>query len=230
LRTLFEVFLCVLFYLALEPIARRYWPQSLISWSRLVTGKVSDPLVCRDVLAGVTLFAGWLLLYIAALHLVGYTKLETGDELALLHGGSYYASLYLNELKMALVNSLLCLFLTLVIRLCVKNWLLVSACWIVPIMCIVTLTDGTIVDYLGSGFLLVPVLILLPRGGFLSLAACFAWGPMLYRVPFTADVSAWYFGGTKYAALVLIAPVAYTTYVCVKQYLSVTQPNNDASP
>ena len=39
-------------YLALEPYVRRRWPDLLISWSRLLSGRVRDPLVGRDVLAG----------------------------------------------------------------------------------------------------------------------------------------------------------------------------------
>ena len=41
-----------LFYLALEPYVRRKWPQILISWSRLLAGGWSDPLVGRDLLIG----------------------------------------------------------------------------------------------------------------------------------------------------------------------------------
>ena len=39
-------------YMALEPYVRRRWPDVLISWTRLLSGKVWDPLVGRDVLAG----------------------------------------------------------------------------------------------------------------------------------------------------------------------------------
>ena len=42
-----------LLYLALEPIVRRRWPDSLVSWTRLLRGRVLDPLVGRDVLLGV---------------------------------------------------------------------------------------------------------------------------------------------------------------------------------
>ena len=34
-----------LYYLALEPYVRRLWPQALISWSRVLAGRVRDPLV-----------------------------------------------------------------------------------------------------------------------------------------------------------------------------------------
>ena len=41
-----------LLYMALEPFARRRWPHVLISWKRLLAGKLRDPLVGRDVLLG----------------------------------------------------------------------------------------------------------------------------------------------------------------------------------
>lgn len=45
---------CCVLYLALEPYARKLWPHSLISWSRLVGGRLRDPLVGRDLLIGCT--------------------------------------------------------------------------------------------------------------------------------------------------------------------------------
>ena len=42
-----------LIYLALEPWVRRYWPQTMITWSRVVAGKWTDPswagICCSDV-------------------------------------------------------------------------------------------------------------------------------------------------------------------------------------
>jgi serine/threonine-protein kinase len=40
-------------YLGLEPYARRRWPQLMISWTRLLDGRLRDPMVGRDVLLGV---------------------------------------------------------------------------------------------------------------------------------------------------------------------------------
>ena len=42
-----------IFYLALEPTVRRFWPEGLISWTRLVSGDWRDPLVGWHILAGV---------------------------------------------------------------------------------------------------------------------------------------------------------------------------------
>jgi serine/threonine-protein kinase len=41
-----------LWYIALEPYVRRRWPHVLISWSRLLAGRIRDPLVGRDLLVG----------------------------------------------------------------------------------------------------------------------------------------------------------------------------------
>ena len=39
-------------YTALEPDVRRRWPQTLIGWSRVLAGRLTDPLVGRDILVG----------------------------------------------------------------------------------------------------------------------------------------------------------------------------------
>jgi len=40
------------FYVALEPYVRRFWPEALISWTRLLSGRVRDPRIGRDILIG----------------------------------------------------------------------------------------------------------------------------------------------------------------------------------
>jgi hypothetical protein len=41
-----------LLYIAIEPFVRRHWPDALISWTRLQTGRLRDPLVASHILAG----------------------------------------------------------------------------------------------------------------------------------------------------------------------------------
>jgi hypothetical protein len=53
----------VIFYLAVEPFIRRRAPHQFISWSRLLSGRMTDPLVGRDLLIGV--LAGLVTLLIA---------------------------------------------------------------------------------------------------------------------------------------------------------------------
>ena len=51
-QALFLAALSWLIYIALEPLIRRRWPDSLIAWTRLLSGRLTDPLVGRVLLAG----------------------------------------------------------------------------------------------------------------------------------------------------------------------------------
>jgi serine/threonine protein kinase len=53
------------YYLALEPYVRRAWPEILVSWARLVSGRFTDPLVGRDVFLGTLLGSVHALLWVA---------------------------------------------------------------------------------------------------------------------------------------------------------------------
>jgi serine/threonine-protein kinase len=48
--------LCGTAYLAIEPYLRRKMPRLLISWTRVLKGQVRNPLVGKDLLAGIALF------------------------------------------------------------------------------------------------------------------------------------------------------------------------------
>ena len=50
--TLFEGLGLYALYLGLEPAVRRRWPDTLISWTRALSGRLRDPLVGRDILFG----------------------------------------------------------------------------------------------------------------------------------------------------------------------------------
>jgi serine/threonine-protein kinase len=51
-----------MYYIAIEPLIRRRWPQAIVSWSRLLSGGWRDPLVGREVLIGTLLGVGWVVL------------------------------------------------------------------------------------------------------------------------------------------------------------------------
>ena len=76
--------LCWLLYVALEPYVRKHWPQAIISWSRLLAGRVRDPLVGRDLLFGVLLGLLWaLLLHVFVLLIQGQGRLAAARLLGL---------------------------------------------------------------------------------------------------------------------------------------------------
>ena len=61
----YSAFISWIFYIALEPHVRRVWSETLIGWSRLLTGRFRDPLVGRDILIGT--LAGILLTWMVQL-------------------------------------------------------------------------------------------------------------------------------------------------------------------
>src|SRR5439155_13148552 len=54
-------------YVAVEPFGRRFWPDGLLGWTRLVAGYIRDPRVGRDVIIGATFGVAILLTTIARL-------------------------------------------------------------------------------------------------------------------------------------------------------------------
>ncbi|HKB09382.1 MAG TPA: hypothetical protein VKD69_01970, partial [Vicinamibacterales bacterium] len=110
-------------YAALEPYARRFWPEMLLGWSRLLSGRIRDPRVGRDVLLGVVFGVGWFGLDIARRLLpetLGYTATvpRLGTEVTTLFGVaetmSTWATVVLRELQIALGAVLLFVVLRLI--------------------------------------------------------------------------------------------------------------------
>ncbi|HEX6322403.1 MAG TPA: serine/threonine-protein kinase [Vicinamibacterales bacterium] len=64
--TLFEGLALYALYLALEPSVRRRWPDTLVSWTRALSGRLRDPLVGRDILFGCAIGVVFQLLDVGA--------------------------------------------------------------------------------------------------------------------------------------------------------------------
>jgi hypothetical protein len=115
-------------YLALEPYVRRYSPDMLMSWSRLIAGRFRDPRVGRDVLVGIG--AGLLLsliwLGVTLLPpLAGYPPpVPRGFNTALLQGTRRFLSLLLRVPLDALFNAMISTLAFALARIVVKRtWL-----------------------------------------------------------------------------------------------------------
>lgn len=85
-----EALVLWLFYVALEPYARRYWPHLLVSWNRLWRGRISDPLVAQQVLAGTVLGAALAVLAGLEQPLAAWVGMPTRD---VIRAGSFFPGL-----------------------------------------------------------------------------------------------------------------------------------------
>lgn len=73
--TLFLAAVTWILYVALEPLVRRHWPDALISWTRLLSGRITDPRVGRDLLVAAA--GGTVLALLPKLEYLLHAWLET---------------------------------------------------------------------------------------------------------------------------------------------------------
>ncbi len=189
-------------YVALEPYVRRLWPRMLVSWARLVSGRVRDPLVGRDLLIGGT--AGTALVALGTL--VGLvanrfqlTQVPTALNPEMLEA---MTSLPLTGLKLAyggsvcVLNTLQTLVLVLVLRLLFRRtWpaVLVSAALISGLGTISAAQEvGWLVAIL-YGLIFTPgVFLVLMRFGLLPGVTTMFVTLVMGSVVASLDFSSWY--------------------------------------
>ncbi len=205
-------------YIAAEPYVRRRWPQTLISWTRLLTGRFRDPLVGRDMLVGGLFGIGFQLLgrlqYLALGWLGTHPPTLRNINLETLLGGSALAaSLIVPSLVW---DALFFLFVIFVLRVILrKQWLAV----IMFLLIFTTLGSiGVPPGYHGpallsyvafQALLYVAIIVVLMRFGLLALVAAFLCSFWLRRFPITLDFSTWYAAGSILPMLAVMAVVGY---------------------
>ncbi len=196
------------FYIALEPYVRRRWPTSLITWSRVLAGKFTDPLVGRDLLIGI-LFG---LCFTLLLTLPSLTASQ-GEEhvgLKLLLGLRFVVGDFLHSMGGAVFDPLAFTFLLTLLRaLLRRDWL--AGAVVVLIFGLFVLDSSLLINLLGLilGSLIVLVFI---RFGLLALAASLLFYFWLNSLPFTTNLSAWYAGTSLFVMCLVTALAALAFY------------------
>jgi hypothetical protein len=201
-------------YLALEPYVRRYWPQAIISWSRLLTGRVRDPLVGRDMLFGVLLGVIWIVVFKIG-HLV---ELKMGTSPDLYSTGYMVTTrralgMWLSQWPLAIFGTLQFFFFFLGLKVILRrDWLATIA-----FVAIFTANKSIGSDYLAVTVTMSIVIYLIAalivyRFGLVPLACAIFTVDLLGNITFTADLSAWYFGMSMFALLSVIALAGWGFY------------------
>jgi serine/threonine-protein kinase len=226
--------LAVLFwggYVALEPYVRRFWPESIVSWSRLLSGRFRDPLVGRDVLVGFTVSAalgvvGLLFLRVAESRGLVPMLANQGHDSAMQGGRFVFGKLFsmpLASLSFASVLILLFLVLRLIVRWTWLAVVILSVLWglLMGLQWVMLLFArgpglGTFVFGFSWGALMSVVVVgLLIRFGVLALFADFFFGMLVTSCAITADTSAPYFSASLIGPLAaaVLAVIAYRAAV-----------------
>ena len=213
-------------YVALEPDLRRRAPHMLISWTRLLSGRLADPLVGRDILAGVVLGVGFELL--SLLGQVVPAWVGQAPDVTLPFGGA--PSSRIREVIGAIMGNwveavLFSTMLTLVVFLLT---LTLRRRWLVGLVFVGLLTAVAISNLgftIGLGFalpMLIVMMLAVLHFGLLTFIVMNYVGPLIDHVPMTFDPGVWYATQSwlVLAVIVGLAVYAYRAAVAGRSVLS----------
>jgi predicted Ser/Thr protein kinase len=181
-------------YLSLEPYVRRHWPQTLVSWSRLVMGQLRDPLVGRDVLFGVILGVVWLLIFeVRGALMIGKGASPGFYSTDYLVGGRHALGAWLIHIPGAIQGTLLFFFLLFVLRVLLRKEWLAAVAFVALWATLKTLgSDYPWIEGPAWTLLYGVAMLVVFRFGFVALFVGIFATDMLLNVPLTLDFSAWY--------------------------------------
>jgi serine/threonine-protein kinase len=208
------------FYLALEPYVRRRWPQSMITWSRVLGGEFRDPLVGGHLLAGIALGLGLSLcglLQTLTLQNYGLYHLENYSwMLNSLMGARQMAGTTLSGLINAVAVGLGVVLLIFLLRVVLRRQWLMAAVFLALLLGLSALYNGghlapALLSALASSLVLVGLL----RFGVLPVVVLFFVPMSPQSFPLTTDLSAWYSGSTVFAVAIVLALTAYAFHTAV---------------
>ena len=197
---LFDAALLWLTYLAVEPYVRKFSPDSLIGWTRVIGGRWRDPLVARDVLVGVSAGLAMTLLY-GAHNLIpplfGRPEpmpLALSDTNVLL-GARFVLSRLTTQFGNALLQGMLsvCGLVAIMIPL-ERRWAthIVASLLYVWVVIQGMFSPGTPVLDLCIGLGIIGIFIgVILYAGLLATVAALATHFMLLRAPLTVEFSSW---------------------------------------
>ena len=200
-------------YIALEPVVRRLWPQTLITWTRVLAGRWQDPLVSRDILIGLLFGLGYDLVFLGshAIEMRFGEPAATGIWLDSLLGIHRVAGIALNRVLVGLIASFLFFLLFFMLRVILRKDWLAGIGFVLFFALPRGLTDRyailAVIAYVIVYGMIVPMLL---RCGLLSLVVVIFITDLVPELAFTTNFSAWYGTGSLFLVILVGAPSIFT--------------------
>jgi serine/threonine-protein kinase len=206
-----------IFYLALEPTVRRFWPDAMISWTRLVSGDWRDPLVGWHVLAGVAcgvILHGTLVIFrLIPLALGDGSPAPASEVLHFITGGGVFAGGLVRSFPNGLSTALFLVFCYALGRQLLRRDFYASAAVVVLLSALIArefVSGGNIVWGLTFMVCLSTLLVIMLRAfGMLASAWTFAMNQFFDITPLTFDFHAWYAYAVIWTFALIAALVIY---------------------
>jgi predicted Ser/Thr protein kinase len=210
-------------YIALEPYVRQLWPQSIISWSRLLIGRVRDPLIGADILAGILVGVGIVLLQQASVLVRPWRELARSlpilprfaYELGELTGTRFEFQTLIISLLAALWIGFVFLLVMLLLRVMLRvSWLAGLAFLVVATgLSAVVFETTTSFPWITHAIIAAGMGVTLVRVGLLPAIVGLLVTFLLTGVPMTSDFRAWYSGSAIFAMLTILILLGCGLYV-----------------
>ena len=201
-------------YLALEPPIRRRWPHTLIGWNRLLAGRITDPLVGRDVLIGAA--AGTTVSMVACIQnsgLMSWGGPTPTPELNLigpLSGIAISTSWLLLQLYDAIFTALALFFLVFLLRLVLRKVWLAAGTWVVIATAQNSLASPQPwTTALFAAIVVSAMMLVLFRFGLVRFSSATFFLTVLTQFPLTSNLTAWYGIGAAVALVALAGIVCF---------------------
>jgi len=210
-------------YLALEPVVRRFWPHTLISWTRIVSGSWRDPLVGRDILIGLVVGLGYDLVFVvsAAIMIHQGAPPSTNTYLDSLLGFHRASGIVLNRLLVGMTGAMLFFLMFFVLRVILrKEW--IAAIVFTAFFVVGRGLNGSYpaIQIPASIIVYGLVVYMLLRCGLLALVVTIFITDLVPELAFTTNFTAWYGTGSLLVILVL----AVVSIVAFRNALGGTRP------
>ncbi len=210
-RILLDALIVWLAYIALEPTVRRWWPRALISWNRLLHGRLNDPLVGKSLLIGAVAGTWWAVATQLDRLITHRLGLENAGEIfildqleAALTGRLLFARL-LDDCINAASTAVLDLFFLVALRVVFKRWWLAITIFVLANGILETLEGiHPAVSWatLGLGIAGVTAFILI-RFGLLTYASALFCYYILITAPVTSNSDAWFADSGLFVVLLI---------------------------
>ena len=200
-------------YVALEPYVRRRWPDLLISWSRLLAGRLRDPRVGRDLLVGAIFALTFPLVGEAHQLVLRWSGLPAdipfAEDVRMLLGIRQAVSSVSSNLSIYMILGLGCLFVLFILRAALRRqWLAALAFVGIFVLPALSQSEHPLIGGAFAALVWTIIVIMLVRFGLVALIGCF-FMTTLMSVPITLDPSAWFFGHTLVGFALVVAIAAY---------------------
>jgi Protein kinase domain len=208
-----------LLYIALEPHVRRRWPNSLVSWTRLLSGEVRDPIVGRDLLLGIAAGILWAVCDRAAVLAPGWMGKApaapvTSLDMIQLGGGirMVFGDLLIN-VTIFVFFALAFFFGFFLLRMLTRREWVAGALMVAVISLADAFGPHPVINTVESLLVSGMAMLILIRFGLLALIVTFTLQNALGAFPLTAHLSAWYAEPTLFVLSLLLAIAVFAFYV-----------------